>query len=224
MGSEKRRNVLNVATKILYELITNNAIFLAFNIHIFIFLFLFRWPDIVSFYISMGILSINVLPSYVALRYSLENLKESDENIFKRFIKGYKENFKRSFVIGIIGILAIVISLLDGVYFSLIEQETLFYVFQIIFFIFLVFFISASTILLRFDFNIKETLKVTLGYYFKLLFSSLVTIFILGISLYLSRFNMLPLIVGFSIAGYVQNSFNYNIIKDIRKDLITEEE
>lgn len=224
MKPEKNRNVLNVATKVLYELITNNAIFLAFNIHIFIFLFLFRWPDIVSFYISIGVLSINVLPSYVALRYSLENLRESDENIFKRFIKGYKENFKRSFVIGIIGILAIVISLLDGVYFSIIEQETLFYVFQIIFFIFLVFFMSASTILLRFDFNIKETLKVTLGYYFKLLFSSLVTIFILGISLYLSRFNMLPLIVGFSIAGYVQNSFNYNIVKDIRKDLLIEEE
>lgn len=215
MGPEERESTLNIATKTLFDIVTNNAIFLFLNIHMFLFLISFEISDRILLYIIVGILSINIMPSYVAMRYSLENFKKSDDNIFKRYLKGYKKNLKKSFAIGLLGIALILISLLDGVYFSLMDKEVMIIFFGIVFFVFVIFFVSASTIILRFDFNIRETLKVTFNNYFKLLMGSLITIVILGLSLYLSRYNTLPIIVGFSIAGYVQNKFNKNIVENI---------
>ena len=85
-----------------YQMILANGLFILFNLHILMVFIFIEPPNVIFFYIIFGLLSFNILPSYVALTKVMKLPASEVQKVVKEYFIAYKESFKGSFLLGIL--------------------------------------------------------------------------------------------------------------------------
>lgn len=208
----------------IYDLIMANVLFILFNLHIPLFLVFFIPGNVAMYFIILGILCLNVLPSYGAILYALDRRGDDETSHFKKFMDGYRENFKVSFLTGLMGILFMLVALLDGIFFLSKANQAVYMAFLVIFFVGLLLYVASAPIIVHFGLKPGKAIKITLGHFFKLIPGALLAILVAGFSVYISRYIVFPLIVGFSLAGLIQETLSKKALAVIENGNLLREE
>lgn len=196
-----------------YNLIMANAMFILFNIHILIFLIFFRPESIGMYYLAMGLLSINFLPSYAALFYALRAQKTVKKSVVRLFIEGYRKNVKTGLVIGIIAALLITFSLYNNLFFLIEGMESAYFASQMGIFFTLFATAAAVPVMVHTEGGrLREIFRITKDSFFRLLLSAALALFIMGISIFFARYIVVPLIFGFGLAAMAQDTLSEKIL------------
>lgn len=195
-----------------YDLIMANAWFIMFNIHMLVFLVLFRPGNLLAYYVFMGVLCLNLTPSYAALMYALDPEKREGRSVMKTFLEGYGQHFLQGFLLGLLGIIIMVAVQFNGVFFLIQDMDIPYALFQAVFFLVLVFVLSAVPVMMREKKKLKEVLKETLSLYFRLLPVTALTLFIMGVSLFFSQYIVFPVIFAFGLAAMTQNALTKKVL------------
>lgn len=199
-----------------YDLIMANALFIFFNVHIILFLLFFNPTNIVLFYLYMGFLSLNLLPSYTAIMYVKRKGKDNSAGIIGEFRKGYRENFRSSFMIGALGILVITFTLYNAQFFYITEMNLVYRALQILAF-FVIFAVLATIPVIIYDKGtLKEVLSRTKKDFFKRLLGAAAAGMIILLSLYLVRIIAVTLIFGFGLAAVAQDALYRKLIGETK--------
>lgn len=202
-----------------YQMILANGLFILMNLHILL-VFIFIEPgNIVIFYLILAMLSFNVFPSYMALIETLKQPAREEQKVMKDYFSFYVKNFKRSFVIGVIGLFVMVNLLTLSIFFLAQEREGLVRVFQGLFF--LVFTTTLAVV------YVGGTLKLSIGKTMKVGFKNLAyllpgaaaSMVIGALALYAGGLFRMLLIIGFSLGAVAQIKLSNNTIQKIIKGL-----
>lgn len=154
---------------ILWDYLIGNGMFLLFNIAIPLAFFLLKAYSPLALIILIFIVSLNVLPSFIALKYTYFKKTNQDDSIIKLFIKGYKLSIKESIKASALFTGLLLIFYVDYLYFSQ-RGWTIVAIFFIIAALVLSYFImSYANIHARFSFSIKETLQLSMMYMMKMI-------------------------------------------------------
>lgn len=201
-----------------YNLIMANAMFILFNIHILIFLLFFRPESIGSYYLSMGILSINLLPSYTALFYAIRGQKTGSKSVVRLFVEGYRKSVKTGLIIGVMSALIITFSLYNNLFFLIEGMESAYRASQMGIFFTLFAAVAAVPVMVHTDGGkFGEIFKKTKDNFFRLLLGAAVAVLIMGLCMFFARYIVFPLIFGFGLAAMAQDRFSEKILEPKRK-------
>lgn len=207
-----------------YDLIMANVLFILLNMHLPLFLLFFEPGNMVIYYLTLGILCLNLMPSYVAMEYALLKRHDSETSHFKKFFEGYKKKFKTSFVTGAIWISFILIALIDSMFFREKANQVLSMAFITLYFVGILLFVASAVVVVHFEFKAREIIKFTLGFSLKFIPGALIAIFVVVLSIYFSQYIVFPLIVGFSLAAFIQEALSKKVVADIEKIILLKEE
>lgn len=210
--NDNRESSVKGTFDFVYDLIMANAWFIMFNIHMLLFLGLFKPGNILAYYTFMGILCLNLTPSYAALTYALDREKRKGRTVMKAFLEGYGRHFSQAFLLGLLGILFMVFTQINGVFFLIQEMDIPYALLQTVFFLTLVFVLSAVPVMMREKKKLKEVMKETLRLYFRLLPVTALTFFIMGISLFFTQYIVFPVIFAFGLAAMTQNALTKKVL------------
>ncbi len=203
-----------------YQMILANGLFILMNLHILL-VFLFIEPgNIVLFYMMLGILSLNVAPSYGALVRTLKLPAREDQKVMKDYFIAYKQNFLVSFSIGILGIFLMVNLLSIGIFFLAQDMLGLNRIFQGLFFLILAFTVMFTYIGGVVKVSFGETLKIGSRNMIPLLPGAAAAVTLGVISLFIGGLFRVVLIVGFSLGATVQNKLSERTINKIKTEEI----
>ncbi len=201
-----------------YNLIMANAMFILFNIHILVFLLFFEPKSIGMIYLSMGLLSFNLLPSYTALFYALRAQKTVKKSVIRLFIEGYRKSVKTGLVIGIIAALVITFSLYNNVFFLIEGMESAYRSSQMGIFFILFAAVAAVPVMVHTEGGrFKEIFRKTKDSFFRLLLGGALAVLIMGLSIFFARYIVFPLIFGFGLAAMAQDKLSEKILTPKRK-------
>lgn len=207
-----------------YDLIMANVLFILLNMHLPLFLLFFEPGNMVIYYITLGILCLNLMPSYVAMEYALMKRNDSETSHFKKFFTGYKKKFKTSFVTGAIWISFILIALIDSMFFREKANQVLSMAFITLYFVGILLFVASAVVVVHFELKARDVMKFTLGFSLKFIPGALIAIFVVVLSIYFSQYIVFPLIVGFSLAAFIQEALSKKVVADIEKIIFLKEE
>lgn len=200
-----------------YDLIMVNALFILFNLHILLFLLFLKPANIVLYYLLIAVLSLNLLPSYSALMYAVRKKREGSSEIMVVFFKGYKENFKNSFIIGAVGAVVIATTLYNALFFYITEIELIYWALQLLNF-FILFAILATVPAMVYEKGtLKEVLLRTKKNFSKLLIGAAAAGMIMLLSVYLVRVIVVTFIFGFALAAITQDTINVRMLGQSKK-------
>ena len=200
-----------------YDLIMVNALFILFNLHILLFLLFISPNNIVQYYLYMALLSLNLLPSYSALLYAVKRKREGSTEVMSNFIKGYKENVRKSFIMGLIGAVLITFTLYNALFFYVTEMKFLYSALQLLTF-FMAFAVLATAPAIVYEKgSLKEIIIKTKKSFFKLLLGAAAAALIILLSIYLGRIVIVTLIFGFALAAMAQDALYMKIIGQDKK-------
>ena len=201
-----------------YNLIMANAMFILFNIHILIFLLFFRPESIGMYYLSMGLLSLNLVPSYTALLYVIRAQKTEKKSVVRLFIEGYRKSVKTALLIGVIGALIITFSMYNNLFFLIEGLESAYRASQMGIFFTLFAVVAAVPVMVHTDGGrFREIFRKTKDNFFRLLLSAALAVLIMGVSIFLARYIVFPLIFGFGLAAMAQDALTEKILAPKRK-------
>lgn len=200
-----------------YDLLMVNALFMLFNLHMLLFLLFLRPANIVLYYLLIAVLSLNLLPSYSALMYAVRKKREGSSEIMVEFFKGYKKNFKNSFIIGFIGAVLIAFTSYNALFFYITDMEVIYWALQLIIF-FMMFAGLATVPALVFEKGtLKEVLSRTKKNFSRRILGAAAASLIILLSLYLGRIIVVTLIFGFALAAMVQDMMHAGMFGQSKK-------
>jgi len=200
-----------------YDLLMVNALFMLFNLHILLFLLFLKPANIVLYYLLIALLSLNLLPSYSALIYAVRKKREGSSEIMVEFFNGYKENFKKSLIIGSVGAVLIAFTSYNALFFFITEMNLIYWALQLIIF-FMVFAVLATVPAMVFEKGtLREVLSGTRRNFSRLLLGAAAATMIILLSLYLGRIIVVPLIFGFALAAMAQDVMHVRMIGQSKK-------
>jgi len=201
-----------------YNLIMANAMFILFNIHILIFLLFFRPESIGMYYLSMGLLSLNLLPSYTALLYAIRAQKTGGKSVVRLFIEGYRKSVKTGLIIGVIGALIITFSMYNNLFFLIEGLESAYRASQMGIFFSLFAAVAAVPVMVHNDGGkFREIFRKTKENFFRLLLGAALAVLIMGLCIFFARYIVFPLIFGFGLAAMAQDALSEKILVPKRK-------
>lgn len=207
-----------------YDFIMNNVLFILINIHLPLFLLFFVPGNMVLYYIIIGILCLNLMPSYVAMEYSLLRRGDIETSHFKKFFEGYKKKFKTSFLTGATWIAFMLIALIDSMFFRTRANQIVSMTFLTLYFVGIILFVASSIVIVHFDFKSRDVIKFTLGFSLKFIPGAVMAILVGVLCIYFSQYIVFPLIVGFSLAAFIQEILSKKVVADIEKIILLKEE
>ena len=207
-----------------YDLIMNNILFILLNIPLPLFLLFFEPGNMVIYYIILGILSLNLMPSYVAMEYALLRRGDIETSHFKKFFEGYKKKFKTSFLTGAVWIAFMLIALIDSMFFRTKANQIVSMVFLTLYFVGIILFVASSIVIVHFDFKMRDVMRFTLGFSFKFIPGAVIAILVGALCIYFSQYIVFPLIVGFALAAFIQEILSKKVVADIEKIILLKEE
>lgn len=207
-----------------YDLIMNNILFILLNIPLPLFLLFFEPGNMVIYYIILGILSLNLMPSYVAMEYALLRRGDIETSHFKKFFEGYKKKFKTSFLTGAVWIAFMLIALIDSMFFRTKAYQIVSMVFLTLYFVGIILFVASSIVIVHFDFKMRDVMRFTLGFSFKFIPGAVIAILVGALCIYFSQYIVFPLIVGFALAAFIQEILSKKVVADIEKIILLKEE
>ena len=207
-----------------YDLIMNNILFILLNIPLPLFLLFFEPGNMVIYYIILGILSLNLMPSYVAMEYALLRRGDIETSHFKKFFEGYKKKFKTSFLTGAVWIAFMLIALIDSMFFRTKANQIVSMVFLTLYFVGIILFVASSIVIVHFDFKMRDVMRFTLGFSFKFIPGAVIAILGGALCIYVSQYIVFPLIVGFALAAFIQEILSKKVVADIEKIILLKEE
>lgn len=200
-----------------YDLIMVNALFMLFNLHILLFLLFLSPANLVLYFLIIVLLSLNLLPSYSALMYAVRKKRNGSSEIMIEFFKGYKENFRKSFVIGFIGTVLIAFTSYNALFFYITDMDLIYWALQLIIF-FMLFAVLATVPAMVYEKGtLKEVLSRTKRNFSRLLIGAAAATLIILLSLYLGSIIVVPLIFGFALAAMAQDSLHERMIGQSKK-------
>ena len=200
-----------------YDLIMSNALFMLFNLHILLFLLFLKPANIVLYYLLIALLSLNLLPSYSALMYAVRKKREGSSEIMVEFLKGYKENFKKSLIIGSIGAVMIAFTSYNALFFFITDMRLIYWALQLIIFLMLFAVLATVPVMVFEKGTLKEVLSRTKINFSKLLLGAAAATLIILLSIYLGRIIVVPLIFGFALAAIAQDAMHGRMIGQSKK-------
>lgn len=209
---------------LMYDLIMANILFILLNMQLPLFLLFFEPGNMVLYYLSLGILCLNLMPSYVAMEYALLRRSDSETSHFKKYFEGYKKKFKTSFVTGAAWISFMLIALIDSMFFSDKANQLLSMAFLTLYFVGILLFVASSIVVVHFEFKARDVLKFTLGFSLKFIPGAVVAILVGVLCIYFSQVVVFPLIVGFALAAFIQEALSRKVVADIEKIILLKEE
>lgn len=187
-----------------YDGIMGNALFILVNIHILVFL-LFAEPDnLAVYYLLMAVVMIPLYPAYTALYVALRGTGEDKGNIYKRFFDGYRKKFKKTVVIGTLGSFFTAFMLYNSLFFSIIDQSAMRRAVDILLVFVLMFLLGLVPLIAEEKGTLKDHLKEMRKKLFQGVLRGAAALVLLFVSVYFGRLIIFPLIIGFSLAAYVQ--------------------
>jgi len=207
-----------------YDLIMANVFFILFNLHLPLFLLVFVPGNMVLYYIILGILCLNLMPSYVAMEYALVRRSNIETSHFKKFLEGYKKKFNTSFLTGATWIAFMLIALIDSMFFRTKANQIVSMVFLTLYFAGIILFVASSVVIVHFDFKLRDVLRFTLGFSLKFIPGAVMSILVGALCIYFSQYIVFPLIVGFSLAAFIQEVLSKKVVADIEKIILLKEE
>ena len=207
-----------------YDLIMANVFFILLNLHLPLFLLFFEPGNMVLYYIILGILCLNLLPSYVAMEYAMLRRSDIEKSHFKKFFEGYQKKFKASFLTGVAWIIFMLIALIDSMFFRTKNNQILSMTFLTLYFVGIILFVASSIVIVHFDFKSRDVIMFTLEFSLKLIPGSVIAILVGVLSIYFSKFIVFPLLVGFSLAAFIQETISKKVVTDIEKIILLKEE
>lgn len=209
---------------LIYDLVMANVLFILLNMHLPLYLLFFEPGNMVFYYLSLGILCLNLMPSYVAMEYALLRRSDNESSHFKKYFEGYKKNFKTSFVTGAAWISFMLIALLDSMFFRDKGNQLLSMTFLTLYFVGILLFVGSSIVVVHFELKARDVLKFTLGFSLKFIPGAVVAILVAVLCIYFSQVVVFPLIVGFSLAAFLQEALSKKVVADIGKIILLKEE
>ena len=207
-----------------YDLVMANALFILLNIHLPLFLLFFEPGNMVLYNIILGILCLNLMPSYVAMEYALLRRNDDETSHFKKFFEGYKKKFKTSFLTGAAWISFMLIALFDSMFFREKANQVLSMAFLTLYFVGVLLFVASSIVVVHFEFKARDVLKFTLGFSLKFIPGAVIALLVGVLCIYFSQYIVFPLIVGFSLAAFIQEALSKKVVADIEKIILLKEE
>ena len=187
-----------------YDGIMGNALFILVNIHILVFL-LFAEPDnLAVYYLLMAVVMIPLYPAYTALYAALRGTGEDKRSIYKRFFDGYRKQFKKTVVLGTLGSFFTAFMLYNSLFFSIIDQSGMRRAVDILLVFVLMFLLGLVPIIAEEKGTLKDHLKEMEKKLFQGVLRGAAALVLLFVSVYFGRLIIFPLIIGFSLAAYVQ--------------------
>ncbi|MGB4590557.1 MAG: DUF624 domain-containing protein [Clostridiaceae bacterium] len=207
-----------------YDLIMNNIFFILLNLHLPLFLLFFEPGNMILYYIILGILCLNLLPSYVAMEYALLKRSDVETGHFKKFFEGYRKKFKTSFLVGAVWIAFMLIALIDSMFFRTRVNQIVSMAFLTLYFAGIILFVASSLVIVHFDFKLTEVIKFTLGFSLKFIPGTVIAILVGALCIYFSQYIVFPLIIGFALAAFVQEILSKKVVADIEKIILLKEE
>lgn len=175
---------------LLWDYLIGNFMFLFYNIHLLLFFILFKTESLLFLMMALFVLSLNIIPSFIGLNYLYINKKEPDESVSKLFIKGYKKSFKSSFKSNLIFTAVLYLLILDYQYFSQVGNSFLTLLFALGILILAYFVFSYCLIQANFNFNLKESILLSIMYFKELNRSVVSALGLLMISAYMIKANV----------------------------------
>lgn len=207
-----------------YDLMMANVFFILFNMPLPLFLLFFAPGNMVLYYIILGILCLNLLPSYVAMGFAMLRRNDTETSHFKKFFEGYKKKFKTSFLTGAAWIVFMLIALIDSMFFRTKANQLVSMAFLTLYFVGIILFVASSIVLVHFDFKSRDVIKFTLGFSLKFIPGAVIAILVVALCIYFSQYIVFPLIVGFSLAAFIQEILSKKVVTDIEKIILLKEE
>ncbi len=202
-----------------YNLIMANAMFILFNIHILIYLIFIGQPESIgTYYLTMGVLSLNLVPSYTALLYTVMAMKTEKKSVVRLFMEGYRKSVKTALLIGVIGTLIITFSLYNNLFFMIEGMESAYRASQMGIFFTLFAAAAAVPVMVRNDGRkFREIFRKTKDSFFRLLLGAALAVLIMGLSIFFARYIVFPLIFGFGLAAMAQEALSEKVLAPKRK-------
>lgn len=212
-SKQKMGNAIYNFSVILWDYLLGNMCFLLMNIHVPLFFILFKVTNAFVLIICMYLLTLNILPSYVALRGLYED-ENREGRVIRCYIEKYRKDFINTFVSGALASMFIMLMFVNFLYFSKIQLLSIF--FAIVMLVAIIWFLNYSTILTRFNFRPSQMIPLNIIYFIKLSRGSLFSFgFLLGFCWIMLTGGYF--IIGFMFAGTakIHNLTSKNIIEEI---------
>ena len=187
-----------------YDSIMGNALFILVNIHILIFLLFAEPENLAVYYLLMAVVMIPLYPAYTALYIALEGAGEDKSSIYKRFFEGYRKQFKKTIVLGTLGSFFTAFMLYNSLFFNIIDQNGMRRAVDILLIFVLMFLLGLVPLIAEEKGTLKEHLKKMRMKLFQGVLRGAAALLILFVSVYFGRLIIFPLVIGFSLAAYVQ--------------------
>jgi len=207
-----------------YDLIMANVFFILLNLQLPLFLLFFEPGNMVLYYIILGVLCLNLLPAYAAMGYALLRRSDIETSHFKKFFEGYQKKFKTSFLTGAVWIAFMLIALTDSMFFRTKNNQILSMTFLTLYFVGIILLVASSIVIVHFDFKSRDVIKFTLGFSLKFIPGAVIAILVGVLSIYFSQYIVFPLLVGFSLAAFIQETLSKKVVADIEKIILLKEE
>lgn len=150
---------------ILWDYLIGNALFVLSNICIPLFFFVFKVNSPLFLILALYVLSLNIIPSFIALVYLYLNKLNDHQSVMQLYLTGYKKSFKNSIGGSSVLMAVLFLFILDYQYFMQRGYILLSYVFAIGALIVLYFIMSYVVVQAQFNFNFKESILISVMYF-----------------------------------------------------------
>lgn len=187
-----------------YDFIMGNALFILVNIQILIFLLFAEPKNLAVYYLFLAVMLIPLYPAYTALYHALARSGEERRSIYRLFFESYRQYFRKTVVLGTLGSLFTAFMLYNSLFFRIIEKDAIGRALDLLMVLVLMVLLGLVPLLTEEEGTVWTHLKESAAKPLQGAFRGACALVILYLSIYFGRLLIFPLVIGFSLAAYME--------------------